>query len=860
MYVGTVISNVPSSTILPHSVVFPTIYPVTNTLQKFNVWTLSQLEGPHIIKGYALDLYTAASLANPKLTEFHCNSKFENNIPWRLKMGISRRQFIKGSLTTGAVAAAAGMGIFDPRRAYPFAQTTPIRKFVTHLPGVTPLGANEIGQYITLLKGAKKQFAGLQTDVYNVVASKFYQKMHPDLPGKTTFYGYCDLSTRDTKYLGGAIVAKRGTPVLLNVTNVLPSQHFLPVDPTVMAGPNGLMVGDLPQNRIAVHLHGGFSPWFSDGTPFQWFTPSSPNMRGPSFKNVPGTNPPPGTTTLYWTNQQSARMMWYHDHAIGLTRLNAYAGIATAYFLTDDFEQWLGTAGLLPFESGPETIPDFDGIMGILGVPLVIQEKTFVGTDISTKDPTWHWGAPGSLWYPHDYEVNTFSGGLANPSGRWDWGPTVIPPSVGTMPLPPVSNVPEFFADTAMVNGAPYPVYEVESHPYRFRILNGSQARFWHLNLYRELGTTGEADLTAPGPAMYQIGTEGGFLPAVAVHLNGRPCPLDLVADPTGNTAKPDGPFNLLLGPAERADILIDFTGCAGQTFILYSDAPGPFPGGDPRNDYFTGAPDQTASGGAAPTVQGMGPNTRTIMKFNVTLNQNNVGIVLDDAWLQNMNMALANNFKGSAAQNPGVAPQQDALLAPWNPATGQFEIPAGVTIYNKTLNEDFDEFGRLIQMAGTDVLNGLNNQGMPTFSRGYLEAATEIVNAGEIQVWDFYNTTGDTHPWHFHLVNVQVLGRGLYAINPVTGTPQFGSFTDLSGVVAGKLTPPDANEMGWKETVRMNPGEVTRVIMKFDLPILPAVMGDPKSPRFPGGREYVHHCHILEHEEHDMMRPLVVV
>ncbi len=83
-------------------------------------------------------------------------------------------------------------------------------------------------------------------------------------------------------------------------------------------------MGDLPLNRIATHLHGGLTPWFSDGTPFQWFDPSG--MTGASFMNVPGTNPPAGTATYYYPMDQSARLVWYHDHAIGITRTNAYAG------------------------------------------------------------------------------------------------------------------------------------------------------------------------------------------------------------------------------------------------------------------------------------------------------------------------------------------------------------------------------------------------------------------------------------------------------------------------------------------------------------------------------------------------------
>lgn len=766
---------------------------------------------------------------------------------------MDRRRFLKlgGLASIGASAATAIPWKFDRRalkfmgaRAFPFAQSpTNITKFVTSLPGLGPGGANNIGQYIPLATKHSIPFAGKQTDLYDVLVTKFSEKMHPDLPGKTDFFGYTDLFNLQQKYLAGVIVATRGTPVLLSATNLLPRKHILPVDPTVMAGPNGLMVGDLPTNRIATHLHGGLTPWFSDGTPFQWFTPFG--QHGPSFKNVPGTFPPPGTGTYYYPNNQSARFVWYHDHAIGITRLNAYAGIASAYIITDAFEAFLINNGLLP---------------ALVGIPLILQDKTFVANNILTQDPTWKWGDPGDLWYPHDYEANTLSGGVANPKGRWDWGATVNPPAIGTMPLPLVSAVPEFFADTAMVNGAPYPTLTLKEGTFRFRILNASQARFWHLNLYHEdPSNPGEVpftldpntgkpvvDISAAGPSLFQVGTEGGFLPAVVEHPNGIPCPLDLVGDPSGNTANPDGPFNLLLAPAERADILINFTGYNGAKFILYSDAPGPFPMGDSRNDYFTGDPDQTGIGGAPTTQFGLGPNTRTIMKIVVDNANGAAGGPFPD--LFQLNMALQRNF---TVGNPGVPPQQATLLVP----LGQFEPPSGTEIKNKTLNEDFDDFGRLLQRGGTDA-QFTNNQGLTTFGQGYLDSITEIVSAGVVQAWDFYNTTGDTHPWHFHLVNVQVLGRGVYAVK-ADGTPDFGNFSDLNGT-QGMLTPPDPNEQGWKETVRMNPGEITRVIMRFDLPKLPKSMGDPKSPRT-GGHEYVHHCHILEHEEHDMMRTLVV-
>ena len=196
-------------------------------------------------------------------------------------------------------------------RAWAFAQSpTSLRKFVTSVPGLGPSAKNEIGQYIPLATKHPVNFAGRATDLYNVAVGKFSEQMHPDLPGRTEFFGYADLFTFDQKYLAGAIVAKRGTPTLPTVTNLMPERHILPVDPTIMAGPNGLMVGDLPTNRIATHLHGGATPWFSDGTPFQWFTPLG--KHGSSFMNVPGFPVMPGTASYYYPNDQSSRFVWYH--------------------------------------------------------------------------------------------------------------------------------------------------------------------------------------------------------------------------------------------------------------------------------------------------------------------------------------------------------------------------------------------------------------------------------------------------------------------------------------------------------------------------------------------------------------------
>jgi FtsP/CotA-like multicopper oxidase with cupredoxin domain len=384
---------------------------------------------------------------------------------------MSRRKFLRLAAKAGIAAGVATALPWGCSRGGSVWGSSPtiIRKFVTSLPGVGPSGANTIGQYLPLATKNTQTFAGLSTDVYNLRVGQFTQTMHPDLPKATTFWGYHDLSTNDQQYLAGVIVAKRGTPVMLNITNQLPNKSIIPVDPTAMAGPNGLMVQDLPMNRIANHLHGGFSPWFSDGTPMQWFDPNG--RTGPSFMNVPGTNPAAGTATYYYPMAQSARLMWYHDHAMGITRTNAYSGIASALIVVDDFETGLVNQGLLP---------------DLVGIPLIIQDKGFVPHNILDLDPDWQWGLPGDLWYPHAYIPNVFADGSVNPKGRVDWGPTVEPPSQGTLPLPALSLVPEAFFDTILVNGGVFPFVNVPPKRVRFRVLNASQARFFHLNLYAE--------------------------------------------------------------------------------------------------------------------------------------------------------------------------------------------------------------------------------------------------------------------------------------------------------------------------------------------------------------------------------------
>lgn len=727
----------------------------------------------------------------------------------------TRRQFIKNAALTGAAVT-----LFRGRM-WSFSQSpTNLRKFVQGLPGLGPAGANEFGMYIPIAKPDTTTFPG--SDYYKLQESQFTEQVHPDLPKATTFWGYADATstTPVNKYLGPVIVAKRGRPVRLKVNNRLPKSHILPVDVDPF-----FMDAQTNPDKTSVHLHGGLTPWISDGGPYSWFTPANPGMYGPNKFFVPDMPVPElGAYTYYYPNQQSSRLMWYHDHAHDLTRLNAYAGLASAYILRDDVEQDLINRNIIPAAE----------------IPLIIQDKAF-----KSANPLWtpkysQFENPvGDLWYPYLYECPPLADMGLPPrppfnQGRWD-------NSLFTGILPTVpSAVPEAFFDTIMVNGAVYPYLNVEPKRYRFRILNGSQARFFNLQLYVRDNSADGITLVQdgvdpnnnpnlvpnnpPGPAFIQIGNECGFLPRHVV-LNNPPLPIGYEVSnlPTsGNVNR----YTLLLAPAERADVIIDFSKVApGTRLILYGDAPAPFPGGDIRNDYYTGDFDLTQIGGAPTTQAGYGPNTRTLMEIRVGPLSSGADPMNFDSTVAALNTELPNAYANSQPPDPVDS--------------------SAVPVRRLTLNEDFDDLGRLLQREGTD-----SKLHAGTYGRFYDDPPTETPRAGAIEKWRIFNYTADTHPIHLHLVNAQVLRRQAF---DTTQPP-----TD-SALIPNTATGPDPNERGFKETIRMNPGQATTLIMQFGLPTVPFPV---KLSQRTGiqGHEYVWHCHILEHEEHDMMRPIIVI
>lgn len=905
--------------------------------------------------------------------------------------------------------------LVDPDTGYPipdyfgtanWAYSPPLRKFVDAIPGLGPSGSNGLGQYIPVAVADKTTYPG--SDYYEIAVVEFKEQMHSDLP-PTTLRGYVQLSTTVVPgaqipltyngtpilkgdgtpaygvdaphYMGPAIIATRDVPVRIKFYNLLPTgaggDLFIPVDTTVMgAGHGPLGHQALPmhytQNRANIHLHGNNTVWISDGTPHQWITPAredTPYPKGVSVVNVPDMEdvdaPRNGMQTLYYINAQSARLMFYHDHSYGITRLNVYVGEAAAYLLTDQVEQDLiyGTN-----ESGVN--PGLEKIFPELGIPLVIQDKTFVDANtILDTDPTWIWGTTpgtphtGDLWYPHVYSPaqNPWDPSGANPFGRWMYGPWFWPPTTDVkhqpvsnpyydpvnapeqppmMPAMPFPSMPgEAFMDTPIVNATAYPYLEVEPKAYRFRILNSADDRFFNLQLYvadpngyispdtgyatevKMVSATGTPGLPADwpsgipdpvlkGPDWIQIGTEGGFLPAPVV-IPSQPITWNLNAT-TFNAGNVDQ-HSLLLGTAERADVIVDFSQYAGKTLILYNDAPAAFPASDPRYDYYTGNPDQTAEGGAPSTQPGYGPNTRTFMQIRVA---NSTPAPAYDI------TALEAVFTKTATKRGIFEVSQDTIIIPqaaYNSAYNVANLPSdaasayvqlfefsktfrpintsGVLLPPVTLpiepkaiqdemGEVYDiEYGRMSGMLGLEFpVTSSNNSQFVVY--GYASPPVEIIkgianlNATPIgslhdgtQIWKITHNGVDTHTIHTHLFSTQLINRVAWD---------------------GAMLPPDANELGWKETIRVNPLEHTIIALRPNIPSHTQVPFEvPNSvrlidPTMPEGAvltppppagwfdplgnpvnqvtnhyvnfgwEYVYHCHILAHEEMDMMHAMV--
>lgn len=393
-------------------------------------------------------------------------------------------------------------------------------------------------------------------------------------------------------------------------------------------------------------------------------------------------------------NDQQATALWYHDHANAITRLNVYTGLVGMYLIRDEVEDRLN----LP--------------RGRFEVPLILSDKTF------NRD--------GSLFYATQ--------GVTTSHPVW---------------------VPEFFGDTALVNGKVHPYLEVEPRRYRFRLLNASNARFYHLTI----------ETKTPQP-FYQIGSDGGFMPA----------PVRLT--------------DVLVAPAERLDLIVDFSRFTpGTVLTMRNDANAPYPGG--------------GGGDAIPEI----------MQFRVTR-------PLSSPDTSAAPEALTGSaLPAMAALAPGAATRRQIVVYEW----------------------DDDVTGNPIR----SLLNG----------KYFEDPVSDFVQAGGTEIWEFVNLTPDVHPLHVHLVEFQVLNRQPINEDAFTQAWLAGQDPQVSDYLLGGPTPPDSNERGPKDTVKTYPGMVTRIIARFDMP----TYGQVVLPRNTTGPQYIYHCHILEHEDNEMMRPFQV-
>jgi len=534
-------------------------------------------------------------------------------------MPITRRYFLEQMGWLTAATATQSAHVMQPASAAPqLLDTRALARFVDPLP--IPAVVKPVGTKPSPADPSQ------QIAYYRIVMQQFQTKVHRDVP-PTTFWGY------DASCPGPTIEARHGQPILVEWVNQLPRQHLFAIDHTLHGAES-----DKPDVRTIVHLHGGRTGPESDGYPIDWYTAGK-------------------SATCFYPNQQDAATLFYHDHAMGITRLNAVAGLMGFYLVRDAIEDELN----LPKNR--------------YEIPLAIFDRSF--------------HPDGQLFYPIS----------AKPGAPW---------------------VSEYYGSAILVNGKVFPFHDVEPRLYRLRLLNCSNGSYYKLSF------SPEATFTSSTLAFHQIASEQGLLSA--------PAETNL----------------LILGPGERADILIDFSAHAGREVILRTDV-------------------------------------AVIMQFSV-----------------------------AAAKTSGTS----ALPSTLRPAV---RIPetAAVRTRELTLADYQNRLGRSSVM----LLNG-SHWDMPV-------TETPVLNSTEI--WSFINLTDDSHPIHLHMVRFQVLDRRPFDL----------AVYQLSGkiVFTGPAVTLSSTELGWKDTIRVDPFTVTRIIVKFE--------------GYAG--RYVWHCHMLEHEDNEMMRPYVI-
>jgi FtsP/CotA-like multicopper oxidase with cupredoxin domain len=669
---------------------------------------------------------------------------------------ISRRDFFKIS--------AAGLAAL-----YVSTRNGAIRQVFAKIPGGT-LDPLSVPKYKTPLlippvmpkAGSIHSGKGPKVDYYEISMRQFEQQILPPSLPKTTVWGYGALKSESKKGLllhnapSLTIEAKANVPVRVKWINELVDAngnylpHLLPVDPTLHwanppGGVNGrdtrptftetpdAYTGPVP---IVAHLHGAVGVGEeSDGYAEAWYLPRAKNLPAgyakegtwysyfankalEKFKASWG----PGFATFQYPNNNRASTVWYHDHALGMTRLNVYAGPAGFYIIRGGK---CGDGGIKDSRNGKRAV--LPGPAPKAGDPFP-PKKTYYEIPIAVQDRAFN--EDGSLFYP-------------NTRAFFD---EYIGPYIPETDVSPMWN-PEFFGNMIMVNGNTWPFQTVEKRRYRFRFLNGCQSRFLILDFSQ-----------IPGVEVWQIANEGGCLAA----------PLNLTA--LGN--------RLLMGLAERADLIVDFTNVPEGNYVLGNVGPDePFGGGQPGVDFEAADPASTGQ----------------ILEFRVV---------------------------------PAVGPDPTTP-----PKFLQLPVVEALPVEQRTHRLALIEMMSMVHDGPSEALLGtVDAHGMPMHNM-WSDPVTENPSVGDTEIWEFYNFTADAHPMHVHEVVFEVVNRQRLHLDD--------DEVELPVELEGDPRPPEPWESGFKDTVITYPGEVTRIRAKFDNP-----------------GQFVWHCHIVEHEDNEMMRP----
>lgn len=589
-------------------------------------------------------------------------------------------------------------------------------------------------------------------DYYEIAVRQFQQQILPaGQYNPTTVWGYGAADDANTfNYPSFTIEATVDRPVRVkwmnqlvdNNGNYLP--HLLPVDQTLhWANPGGLapdshgMMADSYRGPVPMvtHLHGAHTTEESDGFPEAWFLPDAKNIPVGYFKTGSmyadfkrefqrkyKVKWEPGTAIAQYPNDQRACTLWYHDHSLGMTRLNVYAGPAGFYLLR-------GGATDLPANTlpGPAPAPGDAPGKSYYEIPMAIQDRSF--------------NSDGSLFFP---DSRRYFDDIAGPF-------------LGSYPLGDISPIwnPEFFGNTIVVNGRTWPNLNVEPRRYRFRLLNGCNARTLILKIVSGDPATTDVRTGAPAVPFWQIGAEQGFLPA--------PVKLD----------------QLLISLAERADVIVDFTGLpVGAKLTMINRGPDEPYNGDPEAE------------------EADFNSTGQVMQFTVI----------------------------PLASTDGSTPP-DQLVLPARAPLGQ-EVRTRKLSLNEMEIIGQDEDGDDVDGPKMALLGTVMSDGTP-MAMMWSDPITETPVSGDTEIWEIHNFTVDAHPIHLHQVAFEVVDRTPMG-NPIGGATTRG---------------PETWETGTKDTVIAYPAEITRIRARFDI-----------------AGEFVWHCHIVDHEDNEMMRPVMVL